>query len=36
LMISLQVVATLVRGITGRVSAAWIVRLTGLTVCSFL
>jgi hypothetical protein len=36
LMISLQVVATLVRGVTGRVSAAWIARLTGLAVCTFL
>jgi hypothetical protein len=36
LMISLQVVATLVRGVTGRVSAAWLARLAGLAVCTFL
>jgi hypothetical protein len=36
LMISLQVVATLVRGVTGRVSASVLVRLTGLAVCTFL
>ena len=36
LMISLQVVATLVRGVTGRVSASVLARLTGLAVCTFL
>ena len=36
LMISLQIVATLVRGVTGRVSASVLARLTGLAVCSFL
>ena len=36
LMLSLQVVATLVRGVTGRVSAAWIARLSALAVCTFL
>ena len=36
LMISLQVAATLARGVTGRVSASVLVRLTGLAVCTFL
>jgi hypothetical protein len=36
LMISLQVAATLARGVTGRVSAAVLARLAGLAVCSFL
>ena len=36
LTISLQVAATLVRGVTGRVSAAWLARLAGLAVCTFL
>jgi len=36
LTISLQLAATLARGLTGRVSAAWIVRLTGLAICTFL
>jgi membrane protease YdiL (CAAX protease family) len=36
LMISLQVVATLVRAVTGRVSAAVLARLAGLAVCTFL
>jgi hypothetical protein len=36
LMISLQIVATLVRGVTGRVSASVLARLTGLAVCTFL
>ncbi len=36
LMISLQVAATLARGVTGRVSASVLARLTGLAVCTFL
>jgi hypothetical protein len=36
LMISLQVAATLVRGVTGRVSASALARVTGLAVCTFL
>ncbi len=36
LMISLQVAATLVRGVTGRVSASALARATGLAVCTFL
>ena len=36
LLISLQVVATLVRGVTGRVSASVLARLAGLAVCTFL
>ena len=36
LMISLNIIATLVRGVTGRVSAAWLARLAGLAVCTFL
>lgn len=36
LTIALQLVATLARGITGRVSAAWIARLIALAVCTFL
>jgi hypothetical protein len=34
--IALQVAATLARGITGRVSAAWLARLAGVIVCAFL
>ncbi len=34
--VSLQLAATLARGLTGRVSAAWVTRLAGLAVCTFL
>jgi hypothetical protein len=36
LTISLQIAATLARGVTGRVSASVLARLTGLAVCTFL
>jgi membrane protease YdiL (CAAX protease family) len=36
LTIALQLAATLTRAVTGRVSAAWLARLAGVTVCAFL
>ena len=36
LTIGLQIAATLARGVTGRLSAAWLTRLAGLAVCTFL
>ncbi|HEX3902859.1 MAG TPA: hypothetical protein VH853_08400 [Polyangia bacterium] len=36
LAIGFQLAATLARGVTGRASAAWLARLAGLAVCTFL
>jgi membrane protease YdiL (CAAX protease family) len=36
LTIALQIAASLSRAVTGRVSAAWLARLAGATVCAFL